>query len=489
MRVLKRIAPFVVIAAAALLLLYVPDIAPQKYTDLATFFRIELKRQGYPGLAIAAVADGSVLYVDGFGVDGSGRAITADTPLYVPAMAKSMTALCFASLAREGKLGLDDPVAEYIPSFTTSGGAGGGIALRHLLSHTSGLSDFDFDDRHYDARDLESAVQGMASTKPSSPPGSRFAYIDTDYQALGLAMEKATGLSYPDIVGERVFKPLQMKSSSAKTGAASSGCASFFSLALPRSVPDSAFGASSGYVVASAADIGKYASFLLGPEKAKRGPLPPRAVADLFVPPVQGAPYCYGFFLAEEGGSRVAYHDGSLDGFSSRVALWPDKRTGIVVVATQNSLLKSLFALPALTEGARRIMLEGSSPRPFPLGRVYILLAVVAAMQLLALIVQTGGALPWAKEVRDRVEVKGAPGPRRFAAFRCALGIAVRLALAIVLPYALGRALGRSIGWSLLLEAEPGLAAWCLAACLFGILRNAARLSWLYSRSGSTRLR
>ena len=79
MKVLKRIAPFVVIAAAALLLLYLPDIAPEHYSDLATFFRVEMLRQGYSGFSVAAVADGSVLYVDGFGKDGWGRKIGSDT--------------------------------------------------------------------------------------------------------------------------------------------------------------------------------------------------------------------------------------------------------------------------------------------------------------------------------------------------------------------------------------------------------------------------
>ena len=65
------------------------------------------------------------------------------------------------------------------------------------------------------------------------------------------------------------------------------------------------------------------------------------------------------------------------------------------------------------------------SARPFPLGRLYILLSVVAIVQLFALCLQMGGALHWAKEAKDKAEATGEPrGPLRFAAFRCWLGMA-----------------------------------------------------------------
>ena len=118
--------------------------------------------------------------------------------------------------------------------------------------------------------------------------------------------------------------------------------------------------------------MGQYMAFLLGPEKFARGPVTPRAVAAVFEPLVPGVPYGYGLYVGKSEGGRFAYHDGSVDGFSSRIALWPDTKAGIAILAAQSSLLQSLVSLPALTEGARRIMLKGSAPRPFPLGRLYI---------------------------------------------------------------------------------------------------------------------
>lgn len=479
MKALKRIAPFVVIAAAALLLLYLPDIAPERYTDLATFFRVEMKRQGYAGFSVAAIADGSVLYVDGFGLDGSGAAIGPGTRLYAPAAAKSLTALAAFSLVRDRRLGLDLSVRDYLPWFDYAGSKGD-PTIRDLISHTSGVADSAFDDAHPDAPDLESAARSLAGAIPASAPGASFHYIDTDYQALALVMEAVAGKDYASILSERVFRPLGMVASSARPSEPlPRGTASFFAIALPRSAPTSAFGAPSGYVVTTASDMGQYLAFLLGPEKFKRGPVTARAVGTLFDPLVPDAPYGYGFFLGQGEWGKFAYHDGSLDGFSSRLALWPEKRTGVAVLAAEGSLLQSLVSLPSLTEGARRIILDGSAPRSFPLGRLYILLAVVAVVHLFALALHAGGALRWAKEVRDRGEALGSAGPYRFASFRCWLGLAARAAIALSCPAAVGLAFGRAVSWPILFELEPGLAAWCLSACMFGFLRNAARLAWL----------
>jgi CubicO group peptidase (beta-lactamase class C family) len=404
-----------------------------------------------------------------------------------------MAALAALSLTRDGKLSLDRPVRDYLPWFGfASGGVSNGadVTPRHLLSHTSGVEDGAFDDAHPGAPDLESAVRSISLARPTDLPGAKFHYTDTSYQALGLVMEKAARKSYAALLEERIFKPLAMRSSSALPPSLPPvGSGSFFALPIRRPPASSAFAAPSAYVITTASDMGQYMSFLLGPEKFKRGPVEPRAVSGLFDPLVPGAPYGFGLFLRQEDGSRVAYHDGSLDGFSSRIVLWPEKKRGIAVLAAQSSLLQSLFSLPALTEGARSIMKDGSSARPFPLGRLYILLAVVALVHIFALVVQTGGALHWSKEVRGRAEAKGSKGPLLFAVVRCWLGIALRAAILALCPFLIGLAFGRSISWGLLLQLEPGLAAWFLVACMFGFLRNAARLAWMRGPSGFRLLR
>jgi CubicO group peptidase (beta-lactamase class C family) len=493
MKLIRRLAPGAVIAAAAAILLYVPDIGPESYTDLATFFRVERKRQAYAGYVVAAVEKGSVLYVDAFGTDGAGKALTADSPVYIGAACKSMAGVAAMSLVAERRLDIDKPVRDYLPWFGFAGGAGGEVTARNLLSHTSGVSDAGFDDAHDFAPDLEAAVRSLSAARPFASPGSSFRYLDTGYEALGLIVEKAGGKQYPDLLAERLFKPLGMKRSTARPEglgvAAPIGNACFFGVGLPRAVTVRPFDAPSSSVVSTASDVGLYLAFLAAPEKQRRPPLSPVATRRLFEPLEPGVDYGWGWYLEGKGQAKEAIHDGSLEGFSSRFALWPEQGAGIAVVATQNSILQSLYSMPALVDGARRIMIDGSVARPFPIGRVYILLAVIAVVHLFVLALQTGGALSWAKEARDKVEASGGRGPLIFATFHSWFGIAARVALALAAPRLMSLAFGRMVSWRTAFTLEPGLAAWFAAACFFGILRNAARISWLGSSRSPRRAR
>ncbi|HTX73939.1 MAG TPA: serine hydrolase domain-containing protein [Rectinemataceae bacterium] len=483
MRILRRLLPVVVIAAAALVLLYLPEIGPERYTDLATYFRVERSRQAYTGYVVAAVASGAVLYVDGFGVDGTGRSLDEHSPVLLGSPSKTLTACAALTLARDGRLDLDKPVTTYLPWFGFAGGAGAAVSLRDLIAESSGVSDSSFDDVHEAAPDLESAVRSLTTAKQTDPAGSAFHYINTGYQAVGLVMEKVARDNFASIMKRRIFTPLGMNESSASPQVQgpelSVGSGSFFGATLPRPLVLRPFGAPSGYMVTTANDLGSYLAFLVAPEKARRAPLSPRTVRMLFQRIEPNINFGYGWFLGSDKGLRSAFHDGSLDGFSSRILLWPDQKAGIAVVATQASLLQSLIALPALTDGARRIMLEGSAPRPFPLMRLYVLLAVVATVHLLMLAIQTGAALGWAKDVKGRSEAKGVPGPIRFARFRALCGIPIRIAAALALPAALSYAFARAVTWKVAFSLEPGLMSWFVSACFFGLLRNAARLAWL----------
>ncbi len=490
MKFLKRLAPFAVIAVATLLLLYLPDRGPERYEDLSDFFRTERTRQAYCGYVVGVVKDGAVFYVDAFGVDGKGGELATDTPLCIGSLSKSMTGFVALALVRDGLLDLDAPVRAYIPWFSFApGGAGGegaAVRVRDLLAHSSGVSDRDFDDAHHAAPDLESAVRSLGLAVPRAEPGRRFAYINTGYQTLGLVLEKAAGKPYADIVAERLLVPLGMRRSSAEpakvAGALPTGAGTFLGAPLPRRQAMPVFGAPSGYIVSTAEDMAKYLAFLAAPAGKKKPPLSPKAVPALFEPLGAASTYAYGWWSQGEGPERRVTHGGSLEAFSASAALWPEKRTGIVIIATQNSLLQSIIAMPALVEGAQRILFEGSAPRPFPLGRLYILLAVAAAVHLLALALQTGGALAWAREVRGRAEAQGSSMPLRFARIRVCVGIALRIAIAVATPFALSALFDRRIGWPLAFQLEPGLAGWLVAALGFGILRNLTRLAWLSRR-------
>jgi hypothetical protein len=436
MKFLKRLAPWVVIAAAALLLLYIPDVGPERYTDLATFFRVERGRQAFSGYAVAAVSDGAVIYLDAFGTDASNSRLAIDSPLLLGG-----SSAVFAGFAALGQV-RDQLLDPALP------------ALRDLAGKP---------------------VLGL-SAGAGWPDASGFS-------SLALAMEAAEDKPFADILYERLFKPLEMKRSGARLeslGAGlpqGSGC--FFGASLPRPRPLFVTGASSGLAYSTAADLGVFLSFLAAPEKFKKQPLSPKTVRLLFEPLSKEFRGGYGWFAEGEGAERSSHSAGFSGDYASRLVIWPARKAAIAIIAPQDSYFQAALALPALADGARRIMAEGSAERPFPLARLYYLLAVMACVHLVVLAGQTQGALRWAKDVRGRYEAKGSRGPLHFALVRSWTGIALRCLAAIFVPAILGFFLGGKVAWKSAFALEPGLSAWLASALFFGFLRNAARLAWL----------
>lgn len=485
MRFLKKLLPFAIIAAVALLLLYLPDIGPERYTDLATFFKTELKRQSCPGYGVAVVSGGAVLYVDALGKDGGGAELKVDSPFLLGEAGWPLTGLLSLSLVRDGFVDLDAPIGTYVTPLADIPG----LSLRSFLTQSSGWSPQDFDDLHPRAASLEEAVAILASAQPSSPPGLKARPIATGYQVLGLALQKATGQPFADLVSLRIFRPLGMGRSSANPSAFRSslpkGSASFFGYSLPRRVEAPSFAAPSGTMTSTATDVAALLGYFSAPEKFQRTPIPARYLrSTVFAGPESSSTWSYGWMVEKDKatGQITELRAGAPDlgvGRSATLVLWPGERSGIAILAPQNGLIQSRFIMPSLVAGAHAILRKGEAARPFPFGRLFILLGVMATVHLFALAIQTGAAIAWARDIRCRVEAAGSRAPLGVAIFFALLGIAVRLGLLVFLPRLASYLLGQPLPWLSAFALEPGLAAWILTALVGGIVRNLARLAWL----------
>ncbi len=139
----------------------------------------------------------------------------ADTHLRIASNTKSMTAAVIVQLAQEAKLGLDDPVARYIPSVPN----GDNITIDELLTMRSGLYNYT------DAPELAASVDrdptrvwttdellALAFARPPNfPPGTAYEYCNTNYALLGLIAEQVDGRPLAQAMQERLFGPLGMR--------------------------------------------------------------------------------------------------------------------------------------------------------------------------------------------------------------------------------------------------------------------------------------
>lgn len=164
-----------------------------------------------PGAAVLVMIDGKPVLRKGYGVaDIEKRTpITPETIFRIGSITKQFTAVAVLQLVQAGKLSLDDPIGKWVPDFDTQGKP---ITIEHLLSHTSGIPSYTAGPAYIAgmARDVTPAqILGMVADQPMEfEPGERFKYSNTNYVLLGMAIERASGLSYADYLHRHICKPL-----------------------------------------------------------------------------------------------------------------------------------------------------------------------------------------------------------------------------------------------------------------------------------------
>jgi D-alanyl-D-alanine carboxypeptidase len=126
---------------------------------------------------------------------------------------KTMTATLVLQLVAEKRISLDDSVAKWLPGMIPNGNA---ITIRMLLNHTSGLfNDIEdpavlkaFTGQDASAWSPQQLIEAAVAHPPLFAPGSQYSYSNTNYVALGLILEKATGKDLATLIHDRIAVPL-----------------------------------------------------------------------------------------------------------------------------------------------------------------------------------------------------------------------------------------------------------------------------------------
>ena len=187
-----------------------PGSEPKPGNKVDEFVRSEMARQRVPGVAIAIVNKGGTT-AKGYGYANLEHKapVTDETIFQSGSVGKMFTATALMLLVEDGKVSLSDPVIKFFPDAPTSWRE---ITVRHLLTHTSGIPDYTTSTFDYRKDYSEDELSRFAYQQPLEfAPGSRWNYSNTGYALLGFIIHKASGKFYGDVLAERVFKPLGMK--------------------------------------------------------------------------------------------------------------------------------------------------------------------------------------------------------------------------------------------------------------------------------------
>ncbi|HET7740294.1 MAG TPA: serine hydrolase domain-containing protein [Mycobacterium sp.] len=142
--------------------------------------------------------------------------IPENAQVRIGSITKSFTAAILMQLVGEGRLNLDDPIDKYLPGMVSGEGVDGrNITVRHIVQHRSGLPEFAGEPR---TDELKAAAEHRTVTPDEAlavaldhparfPPGTQYAYTNTNYLVAGILIERITANRYADELNTRILAP------------------------------------------------------------------------------------------------------------------------------------------------------------------------------------------------------------------------------------------------------------------------------------------
>lgn len=316
-----------------------------------------MEAQPAPGMAIAIVRDGELVYTKGYGLRkmGASEPVTPDTIFAIGSLTKAFTTAAMAMLVEDGRMSWDDPVQQHLPYFRLKDPiANATVTLRDLVTHRTGLAGHDM--LWMGAPwPLEESIRRIGLVDPSAPIRTRYQYQNLMYNAAGEALAHTAGVSWDEFVRERIFVPLGMS----HAVFASSEAQRARDHATPHRPEENGKSTSiawynddrqvrpAGSIKTSVRDLSRWMLFQLGDgtfhgrrllsakslQEMHRGQmaLPPDMPND---PP---SSYAMGWVVQSFHGQLLLSHGGAVRGFRAFQALIPARRLGVVALTNLDS--------------------------------------------------------------------------------------------------------------------------------------------------------
>ena len=307
-----------------------------------------------PGGSFIVIRNGKVVCKGAHGLANVEKRIrnTTRTNFRLASMTKQFTAMAVMILADRGKLSFDDPASRFFPELPAWARR---MSVRHLLNHTSGIMPYEPAapsippgkvtprDQLQD-RDVLEILKKQERTL--FEPGAQYRYSNSGYVLLGLLVERASGLSFPEFLRKEIFDPLRMKGSVAHQEAVAVVRNRAYGYSkrgdgfrrTDQSVTSATLG--DGGIYTSVEDLLKWdralAAHRLVKEETWRQAVTPGALNN-----GSRTEYGFGWEIASHRGRRLWRHSGTTVGFNSYIARFPDDRLTVIVLLNRTDLKPS----------------------------------------------------------------------------------------------------------------------------------------------------
>lgn len=271
-----------------------------------------------------------------------GRPADPRTNFRLASLTKQFTAMAVLRLEEAGSLSLDARLTDVFPDFPEYGRR---IRIRHLLTHTSGLIDYESLLPETQTEQVkDSDVLRMLAEQDSTyfEPGSRFRYSNSGYAVLARVIEEVSGVRFAEYLSREIFRPLGMAHTVAHEEGVSTVTRRAFGYSragngwvrTDQSLTSAVLG--DGGIYTSLEDLGRWygvvegRATLVSAESLRRAFEPTRSN--------DGEPVGYGlgWRLDEYQGRRRYYHEGSTRGFRNGVERFPQEDVTVVFLSNRN---------------------------------------------------------------------------------------------------------------------------------------------------------
>jgi len=327
---------------------------------LDTAFNRVLKDWKAAGFAVAVVEKNKIVYSKGAGFRDFEKKIpvTPNTLFAIGSCTKAFTASLIGLLEKDNKLEYDKPVRDYLPELKFYTDAmNDQVTVRDMMCHRTGLPRHDFSWYLFPTT-RDSLIYRIRYMEPTAAVREKWQYNNFMFLAQGVLAEKLFGQKWEQLVKEKFFEPLGMKSSNfsvldmEKNGDASLGYMVFKDSVVmkmdyynidamgPAGSINSSVNDMANWVITwinggkfNGKEIlpGQYVTDAMSSQMTTGGALPDKETPDIHL-----SNYGFGWSISSYRGHYRVQHGGNIDGFSAMTCFFPSDSIGIIVLTNQN---------------------------------------------------------------------------------------------------------------------------------------------------------
>jgi CubicO group peptidase (beta-lactamase class C family) len=338
------------------------DVAlPRRADSLDKLVIARMREDRIPAVQLSVLRNGRV-ETRVYGYADLDHCVPADsnTIFGLGSVSKQLTAYATLRLVQAGSIALDEPVTKYLPEARPMWD---GITIRHLLTHTSGIRDYGRDDRVYPQQTIErridysadSLIHIFARAPLNFPAGTAFAYSNTGYYMLSIALERAAHMPFADLMRTLVYRPLGMRSAGGWNPQIilpnlAVGYGTYddtLTHAFYRAPTAGRWGGDTG-LQATAADVARFQAELIHPRLLSAAMVGEMTARDTLS---SGSTVTYGYGIqpTDVRGVPMWMHAGSFSaGYTAFVATFPTRDFSVTVATNSHTAAPWLLVMQAL---------------------------------------------------------------------------------------------------------------------------------------------